>query len=130
MSAQEQPAKELISVRVKPEEYKKIYHFYEGTTCRKFSEYVRRVLLQKPTTVSYRNQSAEDLLVCMNQLKNELNAAGNNFNQAIRKLHQFDSVPEIKVWLLINEPLKQNLLKKIEEIRLQMNQIYEQWSLK
>ena len=39
-------------------------------------------------------------------LKNELNAIGNNFNQAVHKLHTLDHVPEIKAWAILNESSK------------------------
>jgi hypothetical protein len=130
MSEQKKTSKEWISIRVKPEEYNKIYRFYQKTTYRKFSEYIRNTLLQKPSTVVTRNQSAEDFLVTMNQLKNELSTIEGNFNQSIKKLHQLNGFPEIKVWLMINERIKLQVIKKIEEIRQQMAQIYEQWSLK
>jgi hypothetical protein len=128
--SEQRESKLLISIRVKPEEYKIIYTFYEGTTCRKLSEYVRMVLLKKPVVVKYRNQTAEESLDTMVRLKNELNAIGNNYNQAVKKLHSLNTVPEIKIWILLNEATRQNLVKKIEEIRLQMNKIYELWSQK
>ena len=128
--SEQRESKLLISIRVKPEEYKIIYTFYEGTTCRKLSEYVRMVLLKKPVVVKYRNQTEEESFDTMVRLKNELNAIGNNYNQAVKKLHSLNTVPEIKIWILLNEATRQNLVKKIEEIRLQMNKIYELWSQK
>jgi hypothetical protein len=125
MKEQNKPPKQWISIRVKPEEYSTIYRFYMRTTCRKLSEYVRMVLLKEPVTIYYRNQSADEILSAMNQFKNELTAIGNNFNQSVHKLHTLDSVPEIRVWAMLNESSKQTLLGKVEEIRLRMNQLYE-----
>lgn len=122
--------KNWISFRVKPEEYNVIYAHFKTTTCRKLSDYARKVLLNKPLTVNYRNQSVDEILTAMNQLKNELSAVGNNFNQSVHKLHTLDTVPEIKVWAMLNETSKQILLHKVEEIRLKMSQLYEQWSRK
>ena len=31
--------------------------------------------------------------------KKELNAIGNNFNQAVHKLHLLDKIPEFRVWI-------------------------------
>lgn len=64
----------------------------------------------------------------MIRLKAELSAIGNNFNQAIHRLHTLDTIPQIKAWLITNEALKNSLLKKADEIRLRMTQLYEQWS--
>lgn len=130
MKEQNKTPKNWISFRVKPEEYQVIYRHFEITTCRKLSEYARRVLLEKPVTVNYRNQSADEILSAMYQVKNELNAIGNNFNQAVHKLHTLDTVPEIKVWAMLNESSKQALLHKVEEIRIRMTQIFELWSRK
>ncbi|MBV4359110.1 plasmid mobilization protein [Pinibacter aurantiacus] len=130
MKEQIKTPKNWISFRVKHDEYTTIYHYFESTTCRKLSEYARKVLLNKPVTINYRNQSANEILTVMNQLKNELNAIGNNFNQSIHKLHTLDTVPEIKTWALQNEASKQSLLQKVEEIRVNMIQLYEQWSRK
>ena len=72
MKEKNKTPKEWISIRVKPEEYTIIYGFFTSTTCRKLSEYVRKVLLHKPVTVNYRNQSADEVLSALNQLKKEL----------------------------------------------------------
>jgi hypothetical protein len=122
--------KHWISIRVKPQEYQTIYGYYQNTTCRKLSEYIRKVLLNKPVTVTYRNQSADEMLVVMNQLKNELSAVGNNFNQSVKRLHTLDTVPEVRAWAMLNETSKQTLLHKVEEIRQRLNQLYELWYLK
>ena len=119
-----------LNIRVNEDEYKKIEGFSATTTCQGISEYARDVLLKKPVLVKYRNQSADELLSEMILLKNELSAIGNNFNQAIHKLHTLDRIPEIKTWIILNESTKQSFLKKTEEINHRMNQIYLQWSQK
>ena len=45
-----------------------------------------KLCLQKPVTVKYRNQSADDFLQAMLELKKELSAIGNNYNQAVHKI--------------------------------------------
>lgn len=116
-----------ITIRLKPHEFVKLEASWKATTCSKLSEYVRLVILGKPVTVTYRNQAADDFLKEMIQLKNELNAIGNNFNQSVHKLHTLDTIPEIKAWAKLNETMKQMLLTKIEQIRIRMNQIYQSW---
>ena len=130
MPKQKSTTKSWISFRVKPTEYDKISRFLEATTYRKMSEYARSVLLQKPVNVRYRNQSADDFLHEMLLLKNELNAIGNNFNQAVKRLHTMEAIPEVKVWLLITRPQLEAFINKTEQIREKMNQIHEQWSSK
>lgn len=119
--------KRWVTIRVKPEEYTTIYNFYKATTCRKLSQYVRNVLLKKPVVFTHRNQSADEILSALNAIKKELSAVGNNFNQAVHKLHTLDHIPEIKLWAELSESSRKNLLRKAEEIRVLMNKIYEQW---
>ncbi|SJZ67686.1 hypothetical protein SAMN04488128_1011154 [Chitinophaga eiseniae] len=119
-----------ISIRVKPAEYRQIFQLFQATTCRKLSEYVRAVLLRIPVTVKHRNQSADDLLAELITMKNELSAIGNNFNQAVKKLHTLREQPEYLVWILSQERQQRDLLQKIAEINQRMNQIYQQWSQK
>ncbi|RXK87020.1 plasmid mobilization protein [Filimonas effusa] len=114
-----------ITIRLKPEEFTRIEAATKASTHRKISEYARRVLLNKPVTVKYRNQSADELLSLLNTIKNELSAIGNNFNQSVHKLHTMDTVTEIKNWAIINEASKNILMQKVEEIRIKLIQIYE-----
>jgi hypothetical protein len=130
MEGQEGQEKNWISFRVKPEEHNIIHGHFKETTCRKLSEYARKVLLSKPVVIKYRNQGADALLVEMIKLKNELSAIGNNFNQAVHRLHTLDRIPEIKTWLLLNESTKKSFMNKVEEIKIRMNQLYELWSQK
>ena len=116
-----------LNIRVNENEYKKIHDMYKKTTSQSISEYARTILLQKPVTVKYRNQSADEFLSQMVTLKNELNAIGNNYNQAVHRLHILDKIAEIKTWLLVHEIMYQSFMKKVKEIQLQMNQIHELW---
>lgn len=127
MKEQNKTPKSWISIRVKPEEYTVIYNHYKATTCNKLSQYVRNVLLKRPVTVNHRNQSADEILSALNVLKKELSAVGNNFNQSVYKLHTLDTVAEIKMWAELTESSRKKVLQKVEEIRITMNQIYEQW---
>ena len=88
------------------------------------------MLLRAPINVLYRNQTADEFLEEMILLKKELNAIGNNFNQAVHKLHTLDRDAQIKAWAVLNEATKNLFMRKVEEIKEKMNQIYEQWSQK
>ena len=117
----------IVTVRYKTEEYKQVQKKFKLSTCRKLSEYIRKATLAKPLVFTYRNQSADEFLAEMVKLKSELNAIGNNFNQAVKRLHTLDNVAEIKAWVLLNEVSKQSLFKKIEEIKSRIIQLHEQW---
>ena len=74
--------------------------------------------------------TADEFLEEMILLKKELNAIGNNFNQAVHKLHTLGHDSQIKTWAILNEAGKKQFMKKVDEIRERMNQIYKQWSQK
>lgn len=122
--------KHWISFRVKPEEYDAIHRRFEQTTLRKLSQYARKVLMEKPVTVNYRNQSADEILAAINGVKRELSAIGNNLNQAVHRLHTTDNYSEIKSWATVYENTRQVLLEKSEAIRLTLAKIEEQWCRK
>ncbi|MFT3948205.1 MAG: plasmid mobilization relaxosome protein MobC [Agriterribacter sp.] len=117
----------LLQVRLTPRELEKISNKFSHSTCCKLSDYVRKKLLDRPIAVYTRNQSLDDFMSEMIALRNELNAIGNNYNQVVKRLHSLQHFEEIKTWLLLNESTKQILLKKVEEIKLKINQINELW---
>ena len=117
-----------VSIRLKETEFNKLEAEFKKTTCRKFSEYLRNIMLANPITIRYRNASADAFLTEMIGLKKELSAVGNNFNQAVKRLHILSDCQEVKTWAFFYESSKQILLGKVEDIRKKMNQIYEQWS--
>jgi hypothetical protein len=63
----------------------------------------------------------------MIQLRGELNSIGNNFNQAIKKLHTLQQIPEFRSWIITYELEKQILLNQVEEIKNRINKIADQW---
>jgi hypothetical protein len=119
-----------VSFQIKPGEYQQIEKFRRSTTCRSLSEYARKVLLAKPVVVKYRNESADQYLEEMILLKNELNDIGNNFNQAVKRLHTLDTTGQMRSWLAVYESTHHSLIRKVDEIKERLNQIYELWSSK
>jgi MobC-like protein len=120
----------MVVVRMNETEINQLTKLQGKTTEKDTSSYLRKVALQKPVTVKYRNESADDFLLDMLNLKKELNAIGNNFNQAVHKLHLLDKIPEFRIWVQQYDGLQKILIGKVEEIKLRMNQLYEQWLLK
>jgi hypothetical protein len=117
----------MVVVRMNDNEFEQVEKLRKKSTERNLSSYVREVVLQKPVLINYRNQSADEFLKDMLGLKKELNAIGNNFNQAVHKLHILDKIPEFRVWVNHYDALHQSLVSKVEEIKLRMNQLYEEW---
>jgi len=128
MKKQENEVRKIfIKIRMNDEELKQVKKKQQQTTERSLSEYIRNVSMQKPVTVRYRNQSADDFLKQMLELKKELNCIGNNFNQVVHKLHILDKIPEFRLWVNHYDGLHQSLVSKVEEIKLKVSQLYEQW---
>ena len=122
--------KMFIKIRINQAEIEQIKKNQRRTTERSLSEYVRCVSMQEPVVVKYRNQSADDFLKGMIALKKELNFIGNNFNQAVHKLHMLERIPEFREWVKNYDGLMRLLISKSEEIRLRVIQLHEQWSQK
>ena len=122
--------KHFVKTRMNEAELNTLTMLQQKTTERDISSYLRKVSLQKPVTVKYRNQSADDFLKQMLELRKDLNGIGNNFNQAVHKLHLLDKIPEFRAWIQQYDGLQKLLVNKVEEVRLRMNQLYEQWLLK
>ena len=120
--------KKRLHVRLTDSAFTKINLGFQKSTKRKLSEYARAILLNKPITVYTRNQSFDDFVAEMILLRNELNAIGNNFNQAVRKLHMMEEVKEVKAWAMLNENSKQIMFKKIEEVNTKIAQLADKWS--
>lgn len=117
----------MVVIRMNEAEYSELIKLQQKTTERDTSSYLRKVALQKPVTVKYRNESADDFLLDMLNLKKELNAIGKNFNQAVHKLHILDKIPEFRNWVQQYDGLQTLLISKVEEIKLRINQLYEKW---
>jgi hypothetical protein len=117
-----------ISLRLTPEEYAAIEQRMKASTCRKLSDYVRRNLFDKPVVTTYRNRSQDDTLIELTRLRNELNAVGNNFNQAVKRLHALRQIPEFRTWLITWELEKKILFNKMDEVKNNVKKILEVWS--
>jgi len=116
-----------LHLRLKPDEYQKIFRKFSKSTCRKLSEYARKNLLNETITTNYRNQSVDEFMMEIIRLRSELSALGNNFNQAVKKLHTLQQIPEFKHWIISSELEKKILLNKVEEIKIQIQKIAEKW---
>ena len=127
MSNSKQTHSKWLHIRLKEEEYKQIQKKFEVSTCRKLSEYARRVLLDKTIIVNQRNQSLDDFMAEMIRLRNELHPVGNNFNQAVKRLHTLEKIPEFKSWLLLYEASRKLLLEKVEIIKQKIAQFSDKW---
>lgn len=117
----------IIGLRITQQEYEQIEKKFKASTCRQLSEYVRRVLFNKPIVTTYRNQSFDDAMTEMMKLRNELNSIGNNINQAVKKLHTLHQIQEFRSWILQWDSEKELLENKVDEIKFQVNKMADTW---
>lgn len=117
----------MVHVRLTQDEYQKLQQRFQKTTCRKFSEYLRHCLFDKPVITTYRNTSLDDFMIEMSALKKELNHIGNNYNQAVKKLHTLWRIEEFRKWITINERDKILLFVKIDAIEHHLKKMAEVW---
>ena len=127
MKETKQVRKGWLTVRLNEDEEKKLNKFFSRTTSGSLSEYARDVLLKEPVNIIYRNQSADEFLAEMILLKKELNAIGNNFNQAVKNLHTLNQISEFRHWLVTYEIEKKILFNKMDEIKNHIRKIGEKW---
>lgn len=119
--------KQFFKIRMNGHELEELKKLKGQSTERSVSNYARKVVLQKPITIRYRNSSADEFLIQMKELQKELNAIGNNFNQAVHKLHLLRTIPEFRAWITNYESLHQAVSAKVQDINSKVAQLYEQW---
>jgi hypothetical protein len=61
------------------------------------------------------------------RLRNELNSLGNNFNQAVKRLHTLQQIAEFRTWIITFELDKKILFNKVDEIKNNIQKIAEKW---
>lgn len=127
MEAKNSNRSRIIGLRLTLKEYEQIEKKWKASTCRKLSDYVRRSIFEKPIVTTYRNQSLDDYMAEMMKLRNELNGMGNNFNQAVKKLHTLHQIAEFRSWIITYELEKKILLNKVDEIKNHIQKVAEKW---
>jgi hypothetical protein len=127
MEAKNSNRSRIIGLRLTLKEYEQIEKKWKASTCRKLSDYVRRSLFEKAIVTTYRNQSLDDYMAEAMKLRNELNGMGNNFNQAVKKLHTLHQMAEFRSWIITYELEKKILLNKVDEIKNHIQKVAEKW---
>lgn len=117
--------KHAVKARMNNTELNQLIKLQRKANEKDISGYIRKMVLQAPVKLRYRNQSADDFHRDMLALKKELEAIGNNLNQAVRKLHLLERIPEFMECIKQYDRLEKTYTSKVEEIKLRMNQLYE-----
>jgi len=116
------------TIRLTEEEYNLLLGRFKETTSRKISDYIRKVLFNRPLTVNHRDQSLDELMEELIWLRTELNALGNNFNQVVRKINSVKELGKLETWLHVAEANQQVLLDKVSEIQSRIDKFSNLWS--
>jgi len=117
----------IIGLRLTMSEYGSVEKQWKKSNCRKLSDYVRRLIFNKPLVSSYRNRSMDEAMAELMLLRKELNAIGVNFNQAVHRLHTLDHLPQMQGWLVTFERDKIALFSKVHEVVLQVEKMAATW---
>ena len=117
----------VMHVRFTEKEYETLTKKFEKTTSNQLSHYVRNVLLERPIVIKYRNESMDAAMEELILIKQELNAIGNNFNQAVKKLHTLKQIPEFRQWVSVSEVIQEQLNNRTSHIQQRISQLSDKW---
>lgn len=117
----------MLNVRLTPEEFQQVLRKVQRTTCRRTSEYVRKLLLSEPVTINHRNQSFDEVMIELTRLRRDLATAGNNLNQAVKRLHALSQIADFRSWLEAYEEDKNRLIELVNEINTYISKASKIW---
>lgn len=119
-----------VTLRFTESEFEKIQGKIKNTRFRNLSSYLRYVLLEKKIVTLYRNQSVDEEMEELIQLRKELNFVGHNFNQTVKKLNSVIDMPDARYWQQMLNVSKKELEPNIKNIKERINQFADLWSQK
>ncbi|MDB5230863.1 MAG: plasmid mobilization relaxosome protein MobC [Chitinophagaceae bacterium] len=117
----------IMTLRMNKNEFRELERNRKKTTSKTNSNYVRKLALNQPVTVLHRNESIDLIVKEIIALKKELNAIGNNLNQAVHKLHTLDRIPEFRNWCEQYDILRKQIQENTNRIVITIHQISESW---
>lgn len=109
------------------EEFDLIETGWKKSTIVHLSEYLRRVLFEKPITFYMRNQSLDELMDELILLRRDFNTIRTNIDETVLRLHTQQHLPEIRRWIEEFERSQARLLSNVEDIKTKIHSIGTQW---
>src|SRR5690242_6351423 len=97
------------NIRFTEKELDSLQRKFRNSTSSQLSHYMREVLLNRPVTIKYRNESLDQFMEELIAMRHELNAIGNNLNQAVKKLHTLRQIPEFRQWISMQEEIQEQV---------------------
>lgn len=130
MAVKEEKRSKWIKIRLTPSEQKMLERKYKKTTSRCLSEFARALLMGKPVTLLSRDKSMDEVLEQLLLLRRELNAVGNNLNQAVRNINSAHGSVSDHLLSNLLHVIGSGLEPSITEIKERMTQYAILWSQK
>jgi len=116
-----------LHLRLTDKEYEQIQEQFTQTTDLKLSDFVRKKLLGKLIIGSYRDASMDAFMEELIGLKNGLSAIGNNFNQAVKRLHTLSKIKEFEHWLISYELERRELSRQMQQAQEFIKKMADKW---
>jgi hypothetical protein len=115
------------NIRFTEKELESLQRKFRNSTSSQLSHYMREILLGRPVVIKYRNESLDHFMEELIAMKQELNAIGNNLNQAVKKLHTLKQIPEFRQWIAGHETIQQQVQERTKHIEEQIAKMSEKW---
>lgn len=127
MSEKQENRSKWLKIRLKPTEEEALAKRFNKTTFQNLSEYGRAMLLGKPVTVATRDKAMDALLEEFILLRKELNAVGNNLNQAVRALNAAHGQADTRIWMSLLSVINARVEPAISDIKDRLANYAELW---
>lgn len=115
------------NIRFTEKELENLKKKFQNSTSSQLSHYMREILLGRPVVIKYRNESLDSFMEELIAMKQELNAIGNNLNQAVKKLHTLKTIPEFRNWIASHEILQQEVEQRTKQVEERISKMSEKW---
>ncbi|TDQ73842.1 plasmid mobilization protein [Sphingobacterium yanglingense] len=116
-----------LHIRIDEDELLQLQNMQLRTTEKYISNYVRKIMFNKPLIARTRDESLNEIITVLTKLQKDLNGIGNNYNQMLHRLHLSTSVAEVKLWLKLYEKQRVELFICIDEIKAFIAKSAEKW---
>jgi hypothetical protein len=115
------------NIRFTEKELESLKNKFQNSTSSQLSHYMREILLGRPIVIRYRNESLDSFMEELIAMKQELNAIGNNLNQAVKKLHTLKTIPEFRNWIANQESIQQEVEQRTKQVEDRISKMSEKW---
>ncbi|RFZ90117.1 hypothetical protein D0C36_23020 [Mucilaginibacter conchicola] len=117
----------LFKIRLKPSEFQVLESRFKKTAHQNLSEFSRAMLLGKAVTVIHRDKAMDELLEELVLLRKELNAVGNNLNQAVRNINSAHGNADSRLLMGLLQVINSKVEPAIMDIKRSITEYAEVW---